>query len=52
MAYVIYLICVGMNSVLMHHLDMSIIQWEYWASLTLMVIAYICGTENKSRYNK
>lgn len=52
MAYVIYLICVGMNSVLMHHLDISIIQWEYWASLTLIVIVWICGREYESKYNK
>ena len=47
MAYVIYLICVGMNSVLLHHLGLSVAQWEYWLSITLIIVAWICGREYK-----
>jgi hypothetical protein len=51
MAYFIYLVCVAMNSVLMHHLDISITQWEHWASLTLIIISWICGREHQNKYN-
>lgn len=45
MAYMIYLICISMNSVLMHHLDISMTQWEFWVSLTLIIVAWMCGRE-------
>ena len=50
MAYTIYLICVAMNSVLMSHLDISLTQWEYWVSLTLMVVSWMCGTEYGNKH--
>ena len=52
MAYVIYLICVAMNSVLMHHLDISTAQWEYWVSLTLIIASWICGREYEEKRKK
>lgn len=48
MAYVIYLICVAMNSALMSHLGLSIDRWEYWVSITLIIVSWICGREYES----
>ncbi len=52
MAYVIYLICLGMLGVLMHHLGISMAQWEYWAFLTLIVASWISGREYEEKRRK
>lgn len=52
MAYVIYLICCAMNSVFMHHLGISTSQWEYWASLVLIIVSWICGREYENERRK
>ena len=52
MAVVIYFICCAINSVLMHHLGISINQLEWWASTTLILVSWICGNEYSKKYNK
>ena len=49
MAYVIYLICVAMNGVLMSHLGLSLERWEYWVSLTLIIVSWISGREYEEK---
>ena len=49
MAYVIYLICCGMNGVLMSHLGLSLGRWEYWVSMTLIIVSWICGREYENK---
>lgn len=49
MAFVIYLVCCGMHGVLMSYLDISVAQWEYWISLTILIASWICGREYEAR---
>ena len=52
MAYVIYLTCCAMNSVLMNSLGVSMSQWEYWISLALIIASWIGGREYEDKRKK
>lgn len=43
MAFIIHLICCCAMGAMCSLLDISILSWEYWVLLGLLIISRICG---------
>ena len=43
MAYILFLICCGINGAMMTHNGLSFVSWEYWVCLMLPIVSWMLG---------